>query len=193
MHRRLGTTGWLGFSLSSLLVMVACGGPETKEGTGGTGGTGGTPECVKPDDCVVAVPDCQSLKGCIDGACVIEPAPEGKPVSTELIGNCVAVVCDGQGDTKEVPDPADVPTDGSACTEYTCDGTTPVKTILPSIPCYTGPEGTENVGTCKGGMRACNAMGLPEGPCEGEVVPARQMCGPADTDCDGQPGPDCPP
>jgi hypothetical protein len=172
--------------------MAACDGAETEVGTGGAGGTGGAPECVKPADCVIAVPDCRSLVGCVDGACAYEDAPEGKPISTQALDDCVQVVCDGAGSTKSVPDPTDVPTDDSPCTEYACDGTMLVKTLLPSVPCYTGPAGTEGAGACKGGMMTCNAMGLPEGDCEGEVLPAPQMCGPDDTDCDGQPGPMCP-
>ena len=192
MRRRLGVSGWWCACLLSL-VLLACGEKESPDGTGGGGGTGGTPECVEPADCVIAVPDCRKLVGCIDGACAYDEEPEGKVLSTQALGDCVEVVCDGLGDTKTVPQPMDFPTDGSECTEYACDGTTPVKTILTSIPCYTGPAGTEGIGACKGGMMACNAMGLPEGACEGEVLPAAQECGPEDTDCDGQPGPDCPP
>lgn len=188
MRMRLAAAGWV---FSSLLVL-ACDGPAEPSGTGGGGGAGGAPECVDPQDCVVAVPDCQSLVGCVDGACAYANEPEGKMLSTQAEGDCVKAVCDGQGSTKTVPAEDDIPIDGSECTEYVCDGTTPVKTIHPSIPCYTGPTGTEGVGECKGGMMACNAMGLPEGPCEGEVVPAAEMCGPIDANCDGQPDPDCP-
>lgn len=190
MRARLGAVGCL---FLFLFLGVACGEESASTGTGGAGGTGGAPECVKPADCVPAVPDCQSLVGCVEGKCQFESAPQGKPLSTQALGDCMKTVCDGQGDTETVPDETDVPTDGSECTEYTCDGTTPVKTILPSIPCYSGPDGTEGVGACKGGMMACNAMGLPEGDCMGEVVPAAQTCGPEDTDCDGQPGDPCPP
>lgn len=192
MRARLETVGWLSLSLLSLLA--ACDGGTTTTGAGGSGGgggTGGVPECVDPADCVPAFPDCQSLVGCIDGKCAYESEPEGKVLSTQAIGDCVQTVCDGEGATKIVEAPDDVPTDGSDCTEYTCDGTKPVKTILPSVPCYTGPTGTEGVGACKGGMMTCNAMGLPEGACDGEVLPAAQMCGPEDTDCDGQAGPPC--
>lgn len=51
------------------------------------------------------------------------------------------------------------------------------------VPCYTGPDGTQNVGVCKGGMRTCGADGA-FGDCEGEVVPAAEVCGNGvDEDC----------
>lgn len=178
---------------SFLCGLAACSGDgETTTGTGGAGGTGGAPECVAPEDCVPTVPDCQTLKGCIDGACVFNNEPEGKPTSTQALDDCQRVVCDGQGSTKTELDPTDMPTDDSPCTEYSCNGTMLMKTVLPAVPCYSGPDGTQDVGICKGGMMACNDLGLPEGACEGEVLPSPQMCGPQDTDCDGQPGDPCP-
>lgn len=52
-------------------------------------------------------------------------------------------------------------------------------------PCYTGPDGTLNVGLCKGGSRTCGANGE-FGPCEGEVTPAAEVCSTAaDESCDG--------
>ncbi|MBK8251668.1 MAG: SBBP repeat-containing protein [Polyangiaceae bacterium] len=55
------------------------------------------------------------------------------------------------------------------------------------VPCYTGPSGTMGVGQCKSGMQQCNAQGMPEGACLGEVTPGVETCNtPADDDCDGQ-------
>lgn len=54
-------------------------------------------------------------------------------------------------------------------------------------PCYTGPNGTENVGICHGGTRTCNAQGTGYGPCEGQVTPQTEICGNGqDDNCDGQ-------
>ena len=51
--------------------------------------------------------------------------------------------------------------------------------------CYTGPQGTENVGVCKSGMQTCNAQGTGWGPCMGEVLPGNEICGNGlDDDCD---------
>ncbi|MCB9638917.1 MAG: hypothetical protein H6728_09245 [Myxococcales bacterium] len=49
--------------------------------------------------------------------------------------------------------------------------------------CYTGPEGTEDVGTCKGGRQRCS--GGKWGDCEGEVVPKTEDCNQLDDNCDG--------
>ena len=52
--------------------------------------------------------------------------------------------------------------------------------------CYTGAAGTENVGICKGGFETCQPDGLGYGACEGEVVPALDICANSiDEDCDG--------
>jgi len=54
------------------------------------------------------------------------------------------------------------------------------------VACYTGPEGTENVGVCRGGQKACNEAGTEFGACEGEVLPVGPACGSsADENCDG--------
>jgi hypothetical protein len=55
-----------------------------------------------------------------------------------------------------------------------------------TVACYTGPEGTENVGVCRTGLKACNAEGTAFGPCEGEVLPAGPACGSSsDENCNG--------
>jgi hypothetical protein len=53
-------------------------------------------------------------------------------------------------------------------------------------PCYTGPEGTKDIGACKGGLATCDAQGSAFGPCAGEILPAVESCMTAiDEDCDG--------
>ena len=57
-----------------------------------------------------------------------------------------------------------------------------------SAPCYSGPEGTEDVGACASGTMECNAEGTGYGACAGEVLPAEDACAtPEDEDCDGAP------
>lgn len=62
-------------------------------------------------------------------------------------------------------------------------------TCVPMVdtqPCYTGDPLTQDVGLCQGGIAKCNAEGTGYGPCEGEVLPAPEMCGGSeDEDCDG--------
>lgn len=74
-----------------------------------------------------------------------------------------------------------------------CDGY--VDNSLPDNPalitraCYTGPEGTENVGVCHGGAQTCIAVSSSGeaawGSCDGEVVPSDEVCDGQDNDCDG--------
>lgn len=55
------------------------------------------------------------------------------------------------------------------------------------LVCYTGPNGTANVGACKTGFQQCADDGLSYGPCMAEVLPSAETCGGgADEDCDGQ-------
>lgn len=53
--------------------------------------------------------------------------------------------------------------------------------------CYTGPDGTANVGICMGGSWTCEPTGQKFGPCIGEVTPQGEDCFTADIDenCDG--------
>ena len=55
-----------------------------------------------------------------------------------------------------------------------------------SVPCYSGPPGTQDVGVCKAGTRTCNDAGDAYGPCTGEVQPSTEICGGGlDDDCNG--------
>lgn len=51
-------------------------------------------------------------------------------------------------------------------------------------PCYTGDQGTQQVGVCAAGQQRCEQGRW--GACEGEVLPSAERCGDAlDNDCDG--------
>ncbi len=52
--------------------------------------------------------------------------------------------------------------------------------------CYTGPEGTRGVGACVAGRQQCAADGRSYGPCQGEVLPAPEVCDGVDNDCSGR-------
>ncbi len=53
--------------------------------------------------------------------------------------------------------------------------------------CYGGPAGTAGVGLCKSGFEECSSSSAPywSGTCQGEVVPATEVCDGDDNDCDG--------
>ncbi|HKU37608.1 MAG TPA: MopE-related protein, partial [Polyangiales bacterium] len=50
--------------------------------------------------------------------------------------------------------------------------------------CYTGPEGTLNVGKCAAGMQVCTNGAL--GMCQNSVVPGIETCNNVDDDCNGK-------
>ena len=55
-----------------------------------------------------------------------------------------------------------------------------------TIPCYTGPDATQGVGICNGGVSFCNFAGTEYGPCTGETLPQTETCFTTeDDDCDG--------
>jgi len=94
---------------------------------------------------------------------------------TENCTNGVDDNCSGQIDCA---DPA-CATD-AACHTGCTDGQT--------RPCYDGPMGTENVGTCKDGTQTC-AGGMWPSNCPGEVLPSAENCGDnLDHDCNHLPG-----
>ncbi|MFO0758318.1 MAG: MopE-related protein [Byssovorax sp.] len=70
-----------------------------------------------------------------------------------------------------------------------CDGATQNGCLCvpgDTAPCYDGAAGTENVGLCHGGTKTCNADGLSYGACQGEVLPAAEVCAmKGDEDCNG--------
>jgi len=148
------------------------------------------PECAVVSDCEakVEVPDCRKALACEDQICRFEDAREGAPLLAQDVGDCAVRVCDGLGGEKKLEATSDVQDDNNDCTIDDCDGLKPRHTWQESIPCFTGPMGTEGVGLCKTGTRACTKDVGPEGPCEGEVVPAAEVCDKTlnDEDCDGQ-------
>ncbi|HAA56830.1 MAG TPA: hypothetical protein DCE42_18835 [Myxococcales bacterium] len=94
------------------------------------------------------------------GACQGEVLPGAK----EICGNKLDDNCDGKTDTA----------DAAVCE---CD---PQKTR----PCYTGPQGTKNVGACKEGTQTCKADGKWD-VCKSDVTPQNETCDGIDEDCDG--------
>lgn len=90
--------------------------------------------------------------------------------------------CEGQvlpAAKEDCDTPADDDCDGQAKNGCGCTPGT-------KKACYEGPSGTEGLGLCKGGEKACDADGAGWGPCVGQVVPAAEDCdSAADEDCDG--------
>lgn len=119
------------------------------------------------DDCNANVDDGLGTTTCGIGACQVTV----DNCSNGMLNTCVPLppapmeACDGTDDNcnGEVDE-------GCMCV----DGTTQ--------SCYTGPNGTEDVGTCKAGTQTCvNGMWS---SCMGAVVPTNETCNGLDDDCD---------
>ena len=172
---------------------------------------GPVPTCSSATDCPGVDTDCQ-MRTCIGGICGVDYAPDGFPVIEQIAGDCQRNVCNGGGGIRSVPDDSDPPDDANDCVHGTCiegkpfqaphpmgglcnfnggvvcDGNGQCVACLPgeTIPCYTGPEGTLNVGVCRAGTMTCLEDGSGFGECSGQVHPSSETCNLLDDDCDGQ-------
>jgi hypothetical protein len=52
--------------------------------------------------------------------------------------------------------------------------------------CYSGPAGTEGVGSCRAGSEACASTGRWSAVCEGAKLPTAEICNGVDDDCNGK-------
>ncbi len=147
------------------------------------------PECTANTDCVVSEPDCATAT-CVAGKCKYEYKAQGQPLpqSMQTSGDCIQVVCDGNGATAIEQVSEDVPPDdGEICTKSVCVGKMPAHETIDneSVYCYTGPIGTNSIGVCTGGTQWCED-GKAVGDCQWEARPTNEVCDNGlDDDCDG--------
>ncbi len=88
---------------------------------------------------------------------------ERTPAAMETCGNAVDDDCNGD-------------------TDEGCGECMPGATRM----CYSGAAATMGVGTCRGGTQTCDAMRRWSAACEGEVIPAMEVCGNGgDENCNG--------
>ena len=135
--------------------------------------------------------------GAADEGCVCAPGTVAScysgPAGTEGVGTCAAgtQACSADGTsygacTGDVTPATDVCGDGL---DTDCDGVADEGCVCApgtTASCYSGPAGTEGVGTCAAGTQTCSADGTSYGACAGDVTPAVETCGDGlDNDCDG--------
>ncbi|HUU00362.1 MAG TPA: putative metal-binding motif-containing protein [Myxococcota bacterium] len=145
--------------------------------------------------------DCDGLTDA-DDAADCDPCTAGDvrscydgPIGTEGEGICQAGTqpcldgawadCEGQ----QLPDGQEVCNDSF---DNDCDGTTnyddpdcSLCSIGDVRPCYEGPDGTAEVGSCLVGTDTCGPTGW--AGCVGQVLPVAEVCGDGeDNDCDGK-------
>ncbi len=109
----------------------------------------------------------------------------------ELGGACVAGVggCARQGILRCGAEGAECSAEAAAPDEERCNGADDdcdgETDEAAGRGCYSGPDGTEGRGLCRGGTRACQGGELLR-DCQGEVLPVAEDCSRAtDEDCDG--------
>lgn len=146
-------------------------------------------ECTVFENCLTGATECRVPSGCNNGKCEYSNTIRGKPLTSQTVGDCRNIVCDGDGATEFVVNDSDLPDDVNDCTADSCSGGDVVHMPIPgkTLPCYEGPGGTENVGICVGGIRTCDAQGVPSAVCAGQVLPADETCEMAQVDenCNG--------
>jgi hypothetical protein len=120
---------------------------------------------------------CDVILGIDAGHSLCDGMAEGTPLAEQTIGDCADIVCGADGRTRLVPAPGDLPDDLNPCTNDGCDGTAPVHEPIEggSAPCYDGPAGTMEVGSCRPGTVEC-VDGEVLGACEGQVLPGTETC-----------------
>ena len=109
----------------------------------------------------------------------VEGADYGVGICTPGVMKCDtgALRCDGH------VGPADEICDGL---DNNCNGSTDEGIAnSTAIVCYEGPEGTMAIGECRAGIRYCTDGGF-DVPCDGQILPAAEVCDNLDNDCDGE-------
>ena len=121
---------------------------------------------------------CGVLFGTASG-CVVD-FPDELPYSCEQDADCGEAprVCASLADGRKYcckPEP-------ELCNRLDddCNG---VPDDLGNEPCYTGPDATRNVGSCRPGKASCGNGGTVI--CNGEVLPTTEVCNGKDDNCDG--------
>ena len=140
--------------------------------------------------------DCADGDLCENGYCEPKDEPDGGPPDGG--DNCIDEDQDGYGvNCPAGPDCDDSnravnPTAPEACydgVDNDCDGQTDEAdcgcTQGDRRACYTGPVDTNAIGICRPGIAVCGDN-REYGPCQGEVVPADELCDGVDQNCDGQ-------
>lgn len=152
--------GGAGGSGSSGTAGSSAGGNGAGGNAAGTGGGGSA-----PSECATAK-DCDTLHGA---------AP------------CGAWACNAGSCEAQSPGCTDADQDGygsgaaCACAGLDCDDNDDTIGGSGARKCYSGPAGTDGVGTCRAGLETCSAGAW--SACVGEITPSGEACNGQDDDC----------
>jgi hypothetical protein len=168
------------------------GGSMMTTSTASSSGTGGAPDCVAGDACSDQNPCTADSCDPAQGKCAHVAVPDGPAMDgVDTPKDCLAPACMG-GALMQVPNDADVPDDGNACTADTCNNGTPKNTNLdPSTSCGAGLFCDGN-GACVGCVTAmqcadpgtCKSATCDMGQCKTNDTPSGTGCGGTKV-CDG--------
>ena len=199
------TTGTGGATSTSDTVSSSGTGGMTS-GTGGmtgsggmTSGTGGMPSSSSSGGMTTGTSSSVSSTGSSGMICIPgnDHACYSGPAGTQGVGQCQSgvEVCNAQG-TGYGPCVGEVLPQVETCAtpvDDDCNGQTNEGgagcVCMPNatVSCYSGPAGTQGVGICAAGTKACNAQGTAYSACAGDVLPQPESCTTAsDDDCNGQ-------
>ena len=140
--------------------------------------------------------DCSALDGqCVEGVCdpgsgnceannlpAATACSDDDPCTDPDLCNGAGVCAPGSDICGECDTNAQC-SDSDICTTDACTSNACEHTPVASLSCYTGPAGTEGVGTCQPGTQSCSNSSW--GACVGEVTPQTEICDGLDNDCDG--------
>jgi hypothetical protein len=139
-------------------------------------------QCAIDSECSGTNDDCQQQK-CVGNACTQVNTSTGTPTSgnpAQMPGDCLTIVCNGNGGTTTVTDTADVPSDPTGCNPGVCNGSTPGHNQDPDgTACGNGLKCL--LGACSG--CANNGDCIPPETCAGGGVPL--VCGCTPLTCAG--------
>lgn len=142
-------------------------------------GSGTCVECIETTRCAGEDNECQT-RTCEMGACGIKYAAQGKPLSSQLPGDCKRSQCNGKGEVVVVNDDADKPVDSSQCTQDVCSSGKPSNPPEPAkTMCSMSGRLCEGTGSCVECLEPSDCPGT-DNECQKRTCVANK-CGVANT------------
>jgi hypothetical protein len=137
-------------------------------------GSGNCVECVNPTTCPGVDNECQQ-RTCNGGKCGISNTPSNTSVAAQVMGDCLTVVCNGQGGTTTIPNDTDVPASTNPCATPGCSGGQPTSTPTSGGTSCGTNKVCDGQGNCSGCVTAADCPGT-DTMCQSRTC-ANNVCG----------------